>query len=105
MASIGAGIAAGMFLTWLQKTFTQASELQTAFGLPVLGALSEVKSSEVVATRKRDMRRLAGAGAALAALTAFYIYWEVLRLPAVQVDGAATASMPTETGAAALRIR
>jgi polysaccharide chain length determinant protein (PEP-CTERM system associated) len=105
MLSIGAGIAAAMLLTWLQKTFTQATELQSAFGLPVLGALSEIKSEEVVNGRKRDIRRLAAAGAALAALTAFYVYWEVLRLPAVPVDGAATASTSTETGAAALRIR
>jgi len=103
--ALGAGVAAALILTWMQKTFTQSSELQAAFGLPVLGALSEIKSEAVIAERKRDVRRLAGAAAALAAVAAFYIYWEVVRLPAVALDGAATASVTEVLAETASRLR
>lgn len=91
--ALGAGVAAAIVLTWMQKTFSQTSELQAAFGLPVLGALSEVRSEAVNAERRRDVKRLVGAAAALAAVAAFYVYWEVVRLPRVGIDGAATASV------------
>lgn len=96
LMALGAGLAAALILTWMQKSFSQSAELQTAFGLPVLGALSEVRSVAVLDERRRDIRRLAGAAAALAAAAAFYIYWEVVRLPAVSFDGAATASLESE---------
>lgn len=105
LLALGAGIAAALILTWMQKTFTQSSELQAAFGLPILGALSEIRSETVMADRRRDIRRLAGAAAALAALAAFYIYWEVVRLPSVSIDGAATASIPAELAETASRLR
>ncbi len=102
LIALGAGVAAAFILIWMQKTFTQSSELQAAFGLPVLGALSEIRSEAVVTARRRDVRRLAAAGAALAMVAAFYVYWEVVRLPMVALDGAATASIagePAETTA------
>jgi polysaccharide chain length determinant protein (PEP-CTERM system associated) len=103
--ALGAGVAAALILTWMQKTFTQSSELQAAFGLPVLGALSEIRSEAVIAERKRDVRRLAGAAAALAAVAAIYIYWEVVRLPTVALDGAATASVTEVLAETASRLR
>ncbi len=96
LAALAAGLGAGVFLTWLQKTFTQGAELQTAFGLPVLGALSEIGSDVVVAERQRDRRRLAMGAAVFAALLSFYVYWEVFRLPAVAPDGAPTASLASD---------
>jgi uncharacterized protein involved in exopolysaccharide biosynthesis len=102
LAALGVGLGAGIFLTWLQKTFTQGSELQTAFGLPVLGALSEIGSDVVLNERRRDRRRLAMAAAAFIALLTFYVYWEAIRLPAVAPDGAPSASL-TATYAARLR--
>ncbi|MDZ7628786.1 MAG: XrtA system polysaccharide chain length determinant [Parvularculaceae bacterium] len=97
LASIGAGLGAGLLLIWMQKTFTQGAELQTAFGLPVLGALSEIGSDAVVAERRQDRQRLALGAAAFAALLAFYVYWEVFRLPVVAPDGAPSASLTAET--------
>ncbi|MFN0025398.1 MAG: XrtA system polysaccharide chain length determinant [Parvularculaceae bacterium] len=94
LGAIGAGLGAGVFLTWLQKTFTQGAELQTAFGLPVLGALSEIGSDAVVAVRQRDLRRLSLGAAVFAAMLGVYIYWEVFRLPSIAPDGAASASLP-----------
>ncbi len=99
MGAAAAGLGAGIFLTWLQKTFTQGAELQTAFGLPVLGALSEIRSEAVIAERRRDGRRLAIGAAVFAAFLAFYVYWEAFRLPTVPLDGASTASLsPGYTG-------
>ena len=95
LAALAAGVSVALALTWMQKSFTQTAELQTAFGLPVLGALSEVRSDAVIAERMRDFTRLAGAGAGLAALAAFYFYWEVVRLPAVAINDA-SASVASE---------
>lgn len=105
LLALGAGLAAGLILTWMQKTFTQSSELQASFGLPVLGALSEIRSDDVMTERKRDVLRLGFAAAALAAVAAFYVYWEVVRLPAVSLDGAATASLSDEIAESATRLR
>lgn len=105
LLAVGAGLAAAFLLTWMQKTFTQSSELQSAFGLPVLGALSEVRSAAVVEQRRRDIFRLAGAGAALVLVAALYIYWEVIRLPSVAIDGAAAASLGQELAGHAAEAR
>ena len=91
VSAVAAGAAAAFLLTWMRKSFSQTEELKGAFGLPVLGAMSEVRSDLVVEARKREFARLAVAGGALALVTAFYVYWEVMRLPAVSVDGATTA--------------
>lgn len=88
LGAIGAGVAAAFLLTWMRKTFTQTSELQSAFGLPILGAISEVRSEAVVDARRRDVLRLALAGSALLLVGAFYVYWEVVRLPHVAIDDA-----------------
>lgn len=93
LGALGAGVAAAFLLTWMQKSFTQTSELQTAFGLPVLGALSEVRSQEVMAMRRRDLTRLALAGAALVMVGAGYVWWEIIRLPTIAADGASTADI------------
>lgn len=103
LAAIGAGVAAAAAITWMQKSFSQTADLESAFGLPVLGALSEIGSQAVVAERRRDLRRLAGAAAALVMVAAFYVYWEVIRLPAVPLDGAATASIAGDDPMKAVR--
>ncbi len=99
LGALGAGLGAGFLLTWLQKTFTQGTELQTAFGLPVLGALSEIGSETVMGERRRDTQRLAMAAAGFSAVLAFYVYWEVFRLPSVAPDGPATASIASNYAA------
>jgi polysaccharide chain length determinant protein (PEP-CTERM system associated) len=99
LGALGAGLGAGIFLTWLQKTFTQGAELQTAFGLPVLGALSEIGSDAVLAERRRDLKRLALGAAGFAAVFAFYVYWEVFRLPTVAADGPQAASFSSNDAA------
>ncbi|MEZ5892826.1 MAG: Wzz/FepE/Etk N-terminal domain-containing protein [Parvularculaceae bacterium] len=96
----GAGVAAAFALTLLDKSYTQASELHKAFGLPVLGSLSEVASSAVIAARKRDRMRLAGACAGIALAMGAYAWATVFRMPA-DATATKTAELVVEYGAAA----
>ncbi len=99
LAAIGAGAGAGFLLTVIEKSYSQAEELREAFGLPVLGALSEVPSDAVTAYRRRDIFRLGLATAGLFALTLGYIYLSVLRAPFDRADenpSAATVTHFTE---------
>ncbi|MEO0399759.1 MAG: XrtA system polysaccharide chain length determinant [Pseudomonadota bacterium] len=81
--AVGAGCGAAAAVTFFEKSFTQSSELTQTFGLPVLGALSEVPSKSVTQNRRMDLLRLGGAFAALLALAGAYLYWEVYRLPSI----------------------
>ena len=83
--SVGVGVGAAFLLTLLDKSYTQASELQEAFGLPVLGAVSEVSSAGIIADRQRDRLRLAAAFAVILAIGGIYSYFSVFRLPAEPV--------------------
>ena len=91
LAALGAGAAAGLGLTLLDKTFTQTVELETAFGLPVLGSISEASSDVVRRARGADYRRLALGALGLFLVGALYAYWEVFRLPANVTTGAQNA--------------
>ena len=82
IAAAGAGVGAAMMFTLWDKSYTQSGELQEAFGLPVLGAVSEVATPDVRAERRRDYKRLGGAFAALAVVGVLYAYFTALRLPA-----------------------
>ena len=93
----GAGAGAAMLLSLMDKSYAQASELQEAFGLPVLGAISEVRSESVMATRMADYRRLMAASAALVFVGALYTYLTVLRAP--------SSPQPQSEKAAALDLR
>lgn len=79
--AFGAGAATAMLFTFLDKTYSQTPELQEAFGLPVLGALSEVCSEHVKKERNVDFAKLTAACVTLFVFAGGYIYWEVLRLP------------------------
>ncbi len=81
LAAFGVGAGAALLFTALDKTYGQTSELQSAFGLPVLGAISEAASAPVKRARLFDLARLTGACVALFALGVFYVYWDVMRLP------------------------
>lgn len=90
--AVGAGVAAAIGMTLLNRTFTQPTELKEAFDLPVLGAVSEIPSTAVAAANRRDRAQLAAACAALIALGWTYAYIEALRLPsAPSVERAAEA--------------
>ncbi|MEM9495617.1 MAG: XrtA system polysaccharide chain length determinant [Pseudomonadota bacterium] len=95
MMALGAGLGIVFLLTVVEKSFSQAEDLRDAFGLPVLGALSEVSSKDVVAARVRDFVRLGVASASLAVLMVIYIYVVVIRAPGG--TGAVDASAAAET--------
>ena len=97
----GAGGGAAALLTALDRSYTQADELQKAFGLTVLGAISEAPSQAVVARNRLDYRRLAAAGGALAAVAGLYVYVAVMRLPA-EIPAAGEQSVSVPTGSEAL---
>jgi polysaccharide chain length determinant protein (PEP-CTERM system associated) len=94
----GAGVGAGMLMTAMDKSYTQASELQEAFGLPVLGVLSQSPSQAHYAQRRRDLKRLSGAAAALLLVGSFYAYWSVFRLPAAPAEIAGLLDIQLRTG-------
>lgn len=91
LLAAGAGSGSAALLTLLDKSYTQTGELQEAFGLPVLGSLSEVPSLAIASDRRRDLKRLGGLMAALLVIGAGYTYWTVFRLPSdVSFDRAAS---------------
>lgn len=92
IAALGAGAAAALGLSLLDKSYTQASELQSAFGLPVLGAVSETPSDEIFAARKQDRMRIAVAGVSFVAIAGLYAYLTVFRLPSTDPALEKTAS-------------
>lgn len=97
----GAGFAAALGLTLLDRSYTQASELQKAFGLPVLGSLSEVASQTVIADRRRDRMRLAYACAGLALVMAAYTWATVFRTPSAPAASSKAAALVNIAGAEA----
>lgn len=81
VAAVGVGCGLAALLTFLERSFSQTKELETTFGLPVLGAMSEVHSDAVRSLWRRDMARMAVALFALAVVGAGYTYATVFRLP------------------------
>ncbi len=101
-AALVAGIAVGVLINLIDRTYTQSEELEKAFGLPVLGAFTETPSDEVRETRRRDILRLAGAGAALLVMGVLYNYLSVSRLPAeLEEEARAPYSTPYKVSEAA----
>lgn len=95
----GAGGGAALLLSFLDKSYAQASELRDAFGLPVLGALSEVGSEAVVAARRKDFARLAVGAGALVVVGALFTYFTVIQLPSslpVEMETADAVTDPME---------
>ncbi len=101
--AVGAGAGAAFVVTLLDKSYTQASELHEAFGLPVLGSISEVPSEEVRGGRRLDRRRLGAAFGALLLFGVIYAYFTVFRLPSDGADiGGKAASLVVEREGAVL---
>lgn len=79
LAAIGAGIAAAFVRGQLQTTFPTQSRLEQVTGLPVLGTVSEVVTSEEAGRRRQRLLWLGGTGGALAASYAILMaveFWQ-----------------------------
>lgn len=95
VASLGAGAGLAFLLTQIDKSYTQASDLEEALGLPVLGAVSP---SPTRASRTRATGDRLALAATLGSLTliagGLYYLWEVRvaePAPAALADAATTA--------------
>lgn len=67
IAGLGAGVAAAFALGKLKTTFSSASRLEKASGMPVIGSISEVLTSAQIAMRRKKLTLFAGGVAALGA--------------------------------------
>lgn len=65
LAGIGAGAGIAFALGHLQTSFPTAAKLEKASGLPVIGSISQMLTSDQRAERKRKLRQFAGGSAAL----------------------------------------
>lgn len=68
VAGIGAGVGAAFGVSQLKTTYPTAARLERAAGLPVLGSISQMLTSEQRVERRRKLRLFVGAGAALGAV-------------------------------------
>jgi polysaccharide chain length determinant protein (PEP-CTERM system associated) len=66
IAGLGAGVAAAFALGKLRTTFSTASKLEKASGMPVIGSIGEVVTAAQVAMRRKQLTLFAGGAAALA---------------------------------------
>lgn len=98
---VGAGAALG--LTFLDKSFSQTSELADAYGLPVLGALSESPSLDVRRNRLLDFKKLGVVTSALLVVCGAYLYWEVFRVAPSDLSSGSQNAMVTPTKASELK--
>lgn len=98
--ALGAGAAIAFLLTQVDKTYTQASDLEEALGLPVLGAVSP---SPTKASRTRSVGDYLALGTTLATLTLvagfLFYFWDIR----VADDGAASFAAAAATNGGGLR--
>lgn len=92
VGAFGAGAAAALLITYFDRSFTQSTDLEEAFGLTVLGSVSVVPTRIAGAAMRRDLAWLGAACAGLVLIAFGYLYFEVLRLPAASA-GLETASI------------
>lgn len=96
--AFGGGCAAALLLTYLDRSYTQAADLQRAFSLPVLGSIGAVSSAYQRAKRRSDGLKLASACIGLALLAIVYTYLTVWRLPAAATGTTQTAAAAETIG-------
>lgn len=97
MLAGGAGVATALGLTLIDRSFSQVDQLREAFGLPVLGALTEAPSLQIVRKRKNNLIGLASTGVALVIICGIFTYISSFRLPSeLPANEAASVTTVTE---------
>lgn len=79
LAGIGAGAGSAFALGHLQTSFPTAAKLEKASGLPVIGAISQMLTSEQRAERARKMRMFVGATGGLVGVFAMLLVVEFIQ--------------------------
>jgi polysaccharide chain length determinant protein (PEP-CTERM system associated) len=79
IAGVGAGIGTAFALGQLQTSFPTAAKLERASGLPVIGSISQMLTSEERAQRKQRMKLFYGASAGLACVFALLLVAEFVQ--------------------------
>ena len=68
IAGVGGGVAGAFALSQIQTTYPNAARLTRASGLPVIGSVTEILTSELRGERRQKLKRFAMAGGGLVAL-------------------------------------
>jgi polysaccharide biosynthesis transport protein len=79
IAGTGAGIGTAFALGHLQTSFPTAAKLERASGLPVIGSISQMLTSEQRVQRKQKMKLFYGASAGLIAVCAMLLVAEFIQ--------------------------
>jgi polysaccharide biosynthesis transport protein len=79
IAGIGAGIGTAFALGHLRTSFPTAAKLERASGLPVIGSISQMLTSEQRVQRKQKMKLFYGASAGLVAVCAMLLVAEFIQ--------------------------
>src|SRR3546814_7803123 len=66
VVGVGGGVGAAFAKSQLRTTYSTATRLERATGLPVIGAISEIVTAPQKELRRRKLRLFAAAGGALA---------------------------------------
>src|SRR3546814_21091881 len=66
VVGVGGGVGAAFAKSQLRTTYSTATRLERATGLPVIGAISEIVTAPPKEPRRRKLRLFAGAGGARA---------------------------------------
>lgn len=79
LAGIGGGIGAAFGLSQIRTSYSTASKLERASGLPVIGSITEVVTPERHLDRRKKLVWLAGGGGALVGLYALLLVAEFIQ--------------------------
>jgi len=79
LAGVGSGVGIAYAAGEMRSTFDTASRLESALGLPVLGAISQTLSEDAVDERERRLKYFYAASAALGGLFALLIAVEFIQ--------------------------
>src|SRR3546814_9606611 len=79
VVGVGGGVGASFAKSHLRTTYSTATRLERATGLPVIGAISEIVTAPQKELRRRKLRLFAGAGGALAGVFLVLVLVELIQ--------------------------
>src|SRR3546814_19450396 len=79
VVGVGGGVGAAFAKSQLRTTYSTATRLERATGLPFIGAIREIVTAPQKELRRRKLRLFAGAGGALAGVFLVRVLVEVIQ--------------------------